>query len=40
LAAEVQTHVLAANGLDNIIWGCSEELGNDGELVHVVFSGE
>jgi hypothetical protein len=40
LVTEVQTHVLTANGLDNIIWGSSEELGNDGELVHVVFSGE
>jgi hypothetical protein len=34
------TYVLAANGLDNIVrWG-SEQLGNDGELVDVVLSGE
>ena len=37
---DVQTHVLAANGLDDIVWGSSEELSDDGELVDVVLSGE
>lgn len=32
--------VLAADGLDNLIWRCAEELRNDGELVDVVLSGE
>lgn len=35
-----QSYVLAADGLDDIVWRSSEELGNDRELVHVVFSGE
>jgi hypothetical protein len=34
------THVLTADGLDNIIWGSTEQLRDDGELVHVVLSGE
>lgn len=34
------TYVLTADGLDNIIGGCTEKFGNDGELVHVVLSRE
>ena len=36
----VATHVLAGDGVDNIIGGCSEKLSNDGELVDVVLAGE
>jgi hypothetical protein len=34
------SYVFTANGLDNIIWRGSEKLRDDGELVHVVLSGE
>jgi hypothetical protein len=40
MGMDVQTHVLTADGLDNIVWRSSEELGDDGELVDVVLSGE
>lgn len=30
-----KAHVLAADGLDDILWRGSEELGDDGELVDV-----
>ena len=33
-------HVFAANGLNNIIWGCSQELCDDGKLVHVILARE
>lgn len=34
------THVFAADGLNHIIWGSAQKLGDDGELVHMVLSGE
>lgn len=34
------TYVFASNGVDNIIRRSAQELGNDGELVHVVLAGE
>lgn len=36
----VSTHVLARDCVDNIIGGCAEELGDNGELVDVVLSRE
>lgn len=35
-----QTHVLARDGVDNIIRRCSQEFRDDGELVDVVLAGE
>lgn len=34
------THVFTADGLDNIIWGSTQEFCDDGKLVDVVFSRE
>lgn len=34
------THVLAGNSVDNIIRRSAQELGDDGELVDVILSGE
>lgn len=34
------THVLTADGLDNIIWRSTKKLGDDGELVDMVLAGE
>lgn len=34
------SYVFTADGLDDIVWGCSQKLGNDGKLVHVVLAGE
>jgi hypothetical protein len=34
------THVFTTDALDHIIWGSAQELGDDGELVHVVLAGE
>ena len=33
-------YVLAADRGDNIVWRCSQQLGNDRELVDVILSGE
>jgi hypothetical protein len=33
-------YVLAADGLDNVIWRGTKKLRNDGELVHVVLARE
>lgn len=35
-----QTHVLAADGLNHIIWGCTQQLRNDRKLVDMVLSRE
>ena len=34
------SYVLTANGLDNIIWGSTEQFGDDGELVYVILARE
>lgn len=34
------TYIFTGNGVDNIIWWSSEELGDDGELVDVILSWE
>jgi hypothetical protein len=34
------TYVLTADGLNNIIWGSTKQLRDDGELVNVILSGE
>lgn len=36
----MSTHVLAGDGVDDIIRGRAQQLGDDGKLVHVVLSGE
>src|SRR5947209_2792331 len=36
----LNSHVFAADRLDNIIWWCSKQFGNNGELVDVVFPRE
>jgi hypothetical protein len=33
-------HILAADGADNIIWWCSQQVRDDGELVDVILSRE
>lgn len=35
-----ETYILASNSVDHVIWGCAQELGDDGELVDVVLAGE
>lgn len=34
------TYVFTGDGVDNIIWWCSEELSDDGELVYMILSGK
>ena len=34
------SYVFAANGLDNIVWRSTQKFCDNGELVHVVLSGE
>lgn len=33
-------HILACNGVDDIVRGCSEKFGDDGELIDMIFAGK
>lgn len=40
MARRGRAYILASNGVDDVVRRGAEELGNDGELVHVVLAGE
>ncbi len=39
LASTTKSYVFARDRVDNVVWGCPQELGDDGELINMILAG-